>query len=137
MEMLSVYPNSIIYFFAPLGGLADEGINLDVRLRPSVVLEETIKPIYERELKPAFFALDPRLQTACKLSLRYFLHASEFNYRNEFNSMLLPFDCPEPPRLGFLWLWEVLYPNEQPLPLEQPFEIDRRGEVARYIIHGY
>jgi hypothetical protein len=120
-----------------LGGLADEGINLDIRLRPSVVTEQVIKQIYESDLKPNYSLLDPRLQSACKLSLQYVLKASDFNYRNEFNSMLLPFACPDEPRQAFLWLWEVLFPNEQPLPLSQPFEVDGRANVARHILQGY
>lgn len=136
--MVKVFPNSIVYLFSPLGGMADEEVkNIDISLRPSVLSEQTIKAIYERELRPAFLALDARVQFACKLSLRYVLNAPGFDYRNEFESMLLPFDCPEPPKLGFVWLWEVLFPGEAALPFEEPIEIDRRGAVARYIMHGY
>lgn len=135
--MLTVYPESMIYLFGPLVGLADEGMNLDVRLRPSIVNEQVVKQIYESELRANFSTLDPRLQSACKLSLRYVLNASDFNYKREFESLLPPFDCPEEPRNAFLWLWEVLFPGEQPAPLAEPFEVDRRSSVARYVLEGY
>jgi len=136
MVMLKVYPDSMVYLFGPLVGLADEGMDLDVKLRPSIVTEQLIKQIYESELKTHYASLDPRLQTVCKLSLQYVLFASDFNYKNEFYSMLLPFDCPDEPRQEFLWLWEVLFPNEQPVPVAPPYEVVRHVNVARHVLQG-
>lgn len=136
--MLKIYPDAMFCLFSPLVGLADEGLSLDARLRPSVVSEEVVKAIYESELKPHYLSLDPRLQIAGKLFLRYVLYATNFNYRNEFRAMLPPFDCPaDDPGKVFLWLWEVLFPDEPPLPLDQPFEIVRDVNVVRYILEGY
>ena len=89
-------------------------------------------------MNPYFESLDSRLQSAFKLSLRYVLNVPDFDYKNEFYSMLPPFDCPEEtPKNAFLWLWEVLFPSEQPLPLQEPFEIIERVNVSRHILKGY
>jgi hypothetical protein len=136
--MINVYPDAIVHLFGPLVGLADEGMDLDASLRPPIVTEQVVKQIYESELRPHFESLDARLQNAYKLSLRYILNATDFNYRNEFYSLLPPFECPEEnPKLAFLWLWEVLFPNEQPLPLSEPFEIIHHVNVSRHILEGY
>lgn len=132
--MLTVYPESIIYLFAPLVGMADEGMGVDRALNPAIVSEETVKQIYECEVKPYFLCLDPRLQTVCKHALAHLINADNVNFANEFHSMLLPFRCPDEPKDAFVWLWDVLFPNEEPSPLLGLFNVDYRGDVAQYVL---
>ena len=136
--MLKIYPDAIVGLFGPLVGLADAGAQLDSRLRPSIVTEDIAKQIYERELKPHYESLDHRLQEACKLALRYILNATDYDHRNEFRAMLLPFDYPNgDPKNLFLWLWDILFPQEQPVPFNQHVEVIRGVNVWRHILEGY
>jgi|SRR5271165_7282830 len=135
--MTVVYPEAIVGMFGPLVGMADEAPFIEKKFRPSIVNESTLKDIYEREIKPEFLSFDPRIQSACKVALRYILNKSDFDYRGEFNSMLMPFRCPDEPRLAFMWLWDVLYPGETPLPLDEPFEVKTQvNALWRCILAG-
>ena|ERR1043166_4632431 len=134
--MVKVYPSAVEYLFGPLIGLADEGFELDARLRPRMPSEIAVKKIYETELKGYYATLDPCINAATKLSLRYVLFKDGFNYRGEYNAMLLPFACPDDPRNAYLWLWEVLFPNETPTPIEAPCQVVDRIDPAREIL-GY
>ncbi len=131
--MTTVYPATMFVLFAPLGGMADEAPDIDPRLQPDVVDEKALKQIYEEYLKPVYVAMKPPMQDATKTTLRYFLNDEKLDHKGQLEVMMLPFGFPDVPRNAFLWLWEVLIPDEKPQPLVEPTEVVQNLNTAEMI----
>lgn len=96
----------------PLGGSADidEKIyqyqNVDGNSENEIkkIISETIKPFYERQTEG--------YRVSSKRSLSYFLTTNRMDYGYIYDSCLIAFDHPTNPRDFFVWVWEILFPNE-------------------------
>ena len=111
----------------PLVGLADaeelfeeyEGMNPDS--------EKEVKQMILEVLQPHFDSLSPVIKNKCKLALSYYLTTSMIDFEKIFDSEMLPFDPPSPPKLFFIWLWEVLFEGEDYV-MKNPEQFIEKGD---------
>ena len=96
----------------PLGGTADlddavfryRDINSDD--------EQVIKEIISESIKPYFDARSKGYQDSVKLNLSYYLSTKKIDFGRLYDSCLIAFDHSSKPVNFFIWIWEVLFPNE-------------------------
>lgn len=96
----------------PLGGSGDldekiyqyQNVNKNNKVEIKKIITDEIKPYYE-ESSEAY-------KISAKRSLSYFLTTNRLNFGRLYDSCLIAFDHPDDARLFFLWIWEILFPNE-------------------------
>jgi hypothetical protein len=117
-----VNPHYIVAYLNGLVGMADDDA-CDERFRHFDSSNmESMKAVIRSELRPSFESLPEASQRRAKLSLQYYLTTDLAPWEGLANAYLLPFDLPKPPRLFFLWIWEVFYDGE-------PYKLDN---ISKY-----
>jgi len=103
------------YLFGHLGGGADDvdkvakyaNLNVNDKDSVSIVIKESCVPLV---LETQSDLVRERLKTA----LQYYLTTNEIDFSSVFDAYLLPFRCPSNAKNFFLWIWDALYPDENP-----------------------
>jgi hypothetical protein len=97
---------------SPIGGTAD--INEEVYKYQNFDSnsEMNVKEIISQEIQPHYDSRTKDYKESVKRSLSYFLTTNRINYGSLYDSCLIAFDHPIDARNFFLWIWEVLFPNE-------------------------
>ena len=122
----------LIQLIGPLTGLADapelfkeyEGMTPDS--------EEDVKQMIVEVLQPHFDLLSQVIKDKGKLALSYYLTTSKIDFEYIFASELLPFYPPSPPKLFFVWLWEVLFEGEDYM-MKNPEQFIERNSQAEVL----
>lgn len=110
--MKTVNSSLFIELLEPLVGMADVDEQVEFYRAVNPDSKEEMKKIILDILKPHFDALHQAKKERCKLTLSYYLTTSKIDFGKIFDSYLLPFDSPSPAKVFFVWLWEVLFENE-------------------------
>jgi hypothetical protein len=126
MIMKHVNPNFFSNMLGPLVGMADGDDDEYQNLNPNS--EEEVKKIIIDVLKPNFEEFSQEKKEKCKRTLSYYLTTSKIDFDGIFASNLLPFEPPTEPRLFFIWLWEVLFEDEDYL-MENPDQFVERNDI--------
>lgn len=71
-----------------------------------------VKEILLSEISPYWNTKDDCSKNRMKKSLSYYLTTNKVNFGRLYDSNLLPFNHPDNPRDFFVWLWEILFPEE-------------------------
>ncbi|GAB2700586.1 hypothetical protein GCM10027037_26790 [Mucilaginibacter koreensis] len=111
--MIEINSAYIGYFTGLLTGGADDDDmvlkywNIDCNDESTIkaIISEMIKPYYEGNYSAVF-------KFKAKTSLSYYLTTNRIDFSEEFNSKLIPFDHPDDAKLFYIWIWEVLFENE-------------------------
>lgn len=74
--------------------------------------EQEIKEILKEFLGPYFEGLSDIYKAKFKLSLAFYLKNPKVDFESIIDSYLLPFNTPSQPINLFIWLWDLLFPNE-------------------------
>ena len=118
----------------PLGGTGDnneeilkyKNFDSNDETKSKLIISEKIKPYYDNS--PALY------KNAVKRALSYFLTTNRINFGRLYDSCLIAFDHPADARDFFLWIWEILFPNEdyRIKDIENYKEIEDINELKRY-----
>jgi hypothetical protein len=110
MELINQY--LIVYMIGPLVGGADVDELSKKYYSIDGNNEKEVKDIIRKEILPEFISNTKNMQLKCKQALSYYLTTDKADFERIFNGNLLPFDCPNDPKLFFIWLWEALFAGD-------------------------
>lgn len=96
----------------PLVGLADDDNEVAKYSNINSHSSEEFKQIINQILKPHYELLDQPSKEMAQGSLRYFLGRPDTDFERIYYSNLMPLDAPHPARMFFVWLWEVLFDQQ-------------------------
>ncbi len=96
----------------PLGGSADIDEMVYIYQDVDSNNEVEIKQIIFEKIKPYFEKKTEAYKISIKRSLSFFLTTNKINFGKIYDSCLIAFDHPDEARNFFLWIWEILFPNE-------------------------
>jgi hypothetical protein len=97
---------------APLGGTGDDDLDMMRYKNIDSENEYDIKEIIRERIKPYFEERPENYRSSLRKSLSFFLTTNKIDYKYVFDSCLIAFDHPSEPRKFFLWIWEVLFPDQ-------------------------
>jgi hypothetical protein len=114
---------------SPIGGTADIDDERSMRfMNTNGDDENAVKRIMEEEIKPYFQRISPPHQSSIKRSLSYFLTTDRADFEFLYNSCLIALKLPSEPRDFFLWIWEVLFPDED-YRLKNPKDFEEVDDI--------
>lgn len=96
---------------APFGGMSDEEI-LEARNHVNPNDPTSVRKLIAAVLKPAFDCYDENSQRLLRQNLSYFLTVGIDYWERLYDMSMPPIDAPDDPRQFFIWLWEVLMPDQ-------------------------
>jgi len=108
------------YLTGPMNGGADDDDMVKEYIDLDANNELLVKEIIKSRLLPNYLSRSPIFKKKLKIALSYSL-SSTTHWGSQYDSVLLPFDHPDDPRLFYLWIWEVFFPKER-------FMIDKCGD---------
>lgn len=126
--MKSVNPYYVEELLGPLIGMGDDDEMVYSYMNLDTDSEQEIKAIISDLLMPNFFKFSKEKQEGCKRSLSYYLTTEKINFGNIYESCMLPFDHPHDPKLFFIWLWEVLFEDENFI-MENPSQFVEKKDI--------
>lgn len=133
--MLTVNQSMFESFLDAIGGTADfDDDRTEMLSKIDGNNEKVVKSIILSEIKPYYESRNDAYKASAKRSLSYFLTTNTINFGRIYDSCLIAFDHPTDPKLFFLWVWEILFPNESYVieDIEQYIEIDDINEPNSY-----
>lgn len=110
--MLTVNVYMVRDLLCPLGGSADDDVKILQYENTDGNNEAEIKNIITKIIKPYFDKQTEIYKASSKRSLSYFLTTNRMDFGDIFDSCLIAFDHPTDARDFFLWIWEILFPDE-------------------------
>lgn len=97
----------------PLGGTADIDDDKSDQLQQIGNNNKAeVKEIIIKHIKPFFESKSDEFKKKAKDSLSFFLTTDQTDFGYLFDSCLIAFDHPNNPKDFFIWIWEILFPNE-------------------------
>lgn len=96
----------------PLIGTADDDSEIEKYRGLDSNDEYLVKDVIKRTIKGKFDEKPERYKKAAKDALAYALLTPDFDFEDVFDSNLIAFLPPTESRDFFLWIWEVLFPEE-------------------------
>ena len=81
--------------------------------------EQETKKIITDFILPYYEFKSLKYKEIFKDSLAYFIKSEKLDFGRIMYSNLLPFESPSKPINFFIWIWEVLYPNENYLDFSE------------------
>jgi hypothetical protein len=100
------------YILGPIGGTADYDQGWEKYKNVNGNDEETIKKILQQEILPYYESRSNKFKEQFKWTLSFYLTTGTIDFEDEFDACLIAFDPPDDPKLFFIWLWELLFPDE-------------------------
>lgn len=97
---------------SPIVGLADSESDLHLFGEIDTSSELELKKFFRDIIKPTFDFKKEKVKYISKNSLSYYLKTNKINFESLFYSCLLPLEPPKDFKLFFIFLWEVLFPNQ-------------------------
>lgn len=103
----------VVAALAPLTGSADSDEMYETFKNVNSNDEEEVKSIIKDYFIPFFDQhYSDEGMIKIKNTLRFFLSTDTIDWTREYDSCLMAFDPPNNSKLFFIWLWEVMFPNE-------------------------
>lgn len=100
------------HILGPIGGTADYDQGWE-KFKDVVGEDEAaVKEIIRVEIIPYYLNQSENYKMQLKDTLAYYLTTDLLDFENEFDGCLIAFDSPSNPKTFFVWLWEVLFPEE-------------------------
>jgi hypothetical protein len=109
----TVNPNLVESLLMPLAGDADNDEQTNLFASLDVNNEFEMKEVIRKYLLPDFNQSSKVYQDQTKLSLAYFLITEKLDFERIMQSLLLPFDPSHHGKKWFVWIWEVLFNEEE------------------------
>lgn len=121
--MIIIKPNSLRIFLDPLTGLADDDNEVAYYMSMPPQTEADYRSIINERLKEPFYQKEEKEKKVADLALRYYLSHPAMDFERVFESILPPFDPPNPPRDFFLWMWEELFESKDYSLSEEAYKL--------------
>lgn len=120
----------------PIGGTADIDEDIFRYRNVNGNVEDVVKGIITKEIKPYYGDAPNSYKESLKRSLAYFLTTERIDFGRLYDSCLIAFDHPENPKLFFRWIWDVLFPGENYHieKIEMYVEVEDINEPRNYFI---
>jgi hypothetical protein len=96
----------------PLTGMADDDQMVASFRNLEVNNPSEIKKVLCQTILPEFNKRPEAYQSAAKSSLSYYLTSGNADFEGVFYSALLPFRAPDNIKQFFVWVWEILWEEE-------------------------
>lgn len=121
--MFVIKPDMLTMFLEPLAGLAEDEVESVYYMSVPPQTEEDYRKIINERLKEPFYQKEEKKRKLANLALRYYLSHPTIDFEGVFESILPPFDPPNPPRDFFLWIWEELYGGKEYRVTEEEYKM--------------
>jgi hypothetical protein len=99
----------LVSLLTPFTSGADDENDPHLNMEPT---EESVKRAMNVRLKPYFDSLPQAKREKLKAALDEALRDDSTNWEGVWECNMPPFDCPAQPRYLFVWIWQVLFPDE-------------------------
>lgn len=132
--MQTVNENMVRDLLTPLAGSADLDEKIEEYRNVDSDNPITVKEIIAATIKPWYENRSEEYKAIAKRSLSYFLTTNRINYGYIYDSCLIAFDHPTDARDFFVWIWEMLFPEEtyRLKDVKHYVEIDDINEGTKY-----
>ena len=100
------------HILGPIGGTADYDQGWEKFKDVNGNNEQSLKKIFQEEILPYFITRGRNYKEQFKDTLAYYLSTDRADFSYEFEACLIAFDPPDEPKSFYIWLWEVLFPND-------------------------
>jgi hypothetical protein len=105
--------NFIDSILSPLIGSGDIDEEMDSYKNINPNSETEVKNIISNTIKPEFEKNSTDFKKIARETLAFYLTTEKIDFGRLYNSLLIAFDHPDNPKVFFIWVWQILFNNEQ------------------------